>query len=107
MIIVLYNYWFCLYSYFKQLVEGLIFLHSRGIVHKDIKPGNLLLSTDETLKITDLGVAEVSVLLSIRIISEITLLSKLDRGCCGCESYGSWNYNYLCNRIYVVGSNPA
>lgn len=44
--------------YFKQLVEGLIFLHSRGIVHKDIKPGNLLLSTDETLKITDLGVAE-------------------------------------------------
>jgi serine/threonine protein kinase len=28
-------------------------------VHKDIKPGNLLLTTDETLKITDLGVAEV------------------------------------------------
>lgn len=44
--------------YFTQLVEGLIYLHSRGIVHKDIKPGNLLLSTDETLKITDLGVAE-------------------------------------------------
>ncbi|XP_063413122.1 serine/threonine-protein kinase stk11-like [Mytilus trossulus] len=44
--------------YFKQLVEGLIFLHSRGIVHKDIKPGNLLLARDETLKITDFGVAE-------------------------------------------------
>ena len=28
-------------------------------MHKDIKPGNLLLASDETLKITDLGVAEL------------------------------------------------
>ncbi|XP_053320805.1 serine/threonine-protein kinase STK11 isoform X2 [Spea bombifrons] len=32
--------------------------HGQGIVHKDIKPGNLLLTTDGTLKISDLGVAE-------------------------------------------------
>lgn len=46
------------HNYFSQLVDGLIYLHSRGIVHKDVKPGNLLLSTEEILKITDLGVAE-------------------------------------------------
>ena len=44
--------------YFVQLVDGLEYLHSVGIVHKDIKPGNLLLTSMDVVKITDFGVAE-------------------------------------------------
>ena len=45
-------------NYFRQLVDGLEYLHSHRIVHKDIKPGNLLLTLDHVLKISDFGVAE-------------------------------------------------
>lgn len=43
--------------YFKQLVDGLEYLHSLNIVHNDIKPGNLLITCDDVLKICDFSIS--------------------------------------------------
>ncbi|OAQ68341.1 HAL protein kinase [Pochonia chlamydosporia 170] len=44
---------------FKQLIQGVNYLHANGIAHRDIKLENLLLTKDSKLKITDFGVSEV------------------------------------------------
>lgn len=40
-----------------QAFEGLAALHGMGILHRDIKPGNLLLTADGELKLSDFGLA--------------------------------------------------
>jgi len=44
---------------FKQLLEGVFYLHSVGVAHRDLKPENLLIDAKGHLKITDFGVSEV------------------------------------------------
>ncbi|MCJ7810720.1 MAG: protein kinase, partial [Dehalococcoidia bacterium] len=41
----------------KAICRGLEFAHSKGIIHRDIKPGNVWLSADGTAKIGDFGLA--------------------------------------------------
>lgn len=44
---------------FKQIVEGVVYLHENKIIHRDLKPSNILLNFDGTVKIGDFGLARV------------------------------------------------
>ena len=47
--------------YFRQICEALAYAHSQGVIHRDLKPNNFLLSRDhQQVKIADFGVAKLS-----------------------------------------------
>ena len=43
----------------QQISEGLAYAHERGVVHRDIKPGNLFYTTDRRIVIMDFGLAKM------------------------------------------------
>jgi serine/threonine protein kinase len=48
-------------EYARQAALGLQHAHERGMVHRDVKPANLLVDSSETVKVLDLGLARYDV----------------------------------------------
>ncbi|TKA61213.1 hypothetical protein B0A49_08530 [Cryomyces minteri] len=45
--------------WFRDMILGIEYLHAQGVVHRDIKPDNCLITEDDVLKIVDFGVSEM------------------------------------------------
>ncbi len=53
----------------KQVVSACDHAHSKGVVHRDIKPGNIIINKEGTVKILDFGIAKI-------IDGEVSKLTK-------------------------------
>lgn len=95
-------------GYMRQLAHGLRYLHRKGVVHRDLKPQNILLTSSDTVKIADFTFA--------RHVEKAQLLQTM----CGTPLYiapevlNGKTYNYKCDLwslgiicySFVYGAHP-
>lgn len=101
----------------RQIAEALDQAHAAGMVHRDIKPQNILFSRNGKVKVTDFGIAiagdGVTVTVGDEIIGSVQYISpEQARGEMACKqsdlySLGIVLYEMVTGRVPFSGENPV
>ena len=76
-------------KFMAQLVEGIRYCHSHRVLHRDLKPQNLLIDRDGNLKLADFGLARafgVPLRTYTHEVSRVALVPSLTDGPSGCHT---------------------
>ena len=102
------------FSVLLQVSRGLAALHNAGVVHRDVKPENILVGFDGTLKIADFGIALVpgfpNILCSAHLVGTVDYLapeyveSGVSDGLSDIFALGVIGYQMLTGRLPYDGA---
>ncbi len=103
----------------SQIAEGLHCAHRAGVIHRDVKPANIMLLADGTVKVTDFGIAHVAgpnatrltqrgdLIGTILYMSPEQLRSDIVDALCDIFAYGVIYYELLTGAHPFGGSDAA
>jgi len=100
----------------RQMLEGLYQCHSAGIMHRDVKPSNLLINTDGILKLADFGLTTSFLGSNYLSNNVVSLYYRSPELLMGSHSYGPeidmWSVGcilieMITNNYLFAGANEA
>jgi len=103
-------------SYISQVADALSYAHSMGVVHRDIKPGNLLFHLDGRLLLSDFGIVRLHAMPSLTSVgsflgtAEYASPEQVSGGVVDARSdiysLGALLYELLTGELPFTGPNP-
>ncbi|KFO69354.1 Cyclin-dependent kinase 2, partial [Cuculus canorus] len=79
-------------SYLFQLLQGLAFCHAHRVLHRDLKPQNLLINADGAIKLADFGLARAFGMpgaMGSLVVQVVTLWYRAPEILLGCKYYST------------------
>jgi len=65
---------------FREIVEGLAHIHQQGMIHRDLKPVNIFLDSNDHVKIGDFGLATTNILSTLVQTTNADKESQFEKG---------------------------
>lgn len=103
-------------DYILEVCEGLTYAHERSVIHRDIKPGNIMVLVNGNVKIVDFGIAHIGnrtvtrtgqLLGSLPYMSPEQISGKQVDGRTDIFSLGTVFYQLLTSELPFEGDTPA